>query len=134
MTFAQTTATPTAKAQPTTAERIAALKKQREALDLRIYNLENGIETTKAKKVVPLPVAGATVYFNYGRKTATTDVRVVSGTVLAVKKDAVVEGKTTPAQVKVQFGEGFDAQIATIYPAQIVSKPALTLTEVGTND
>jgi hypothetical protein len=44
----------------------------------------------------------------------------VTGTVLAVRP-AVTDGESrSPALVRVQFGEGFDLQVASIFPAQIV--------------
>ena len=117
-----TDATNTTSAKPvlTKEEKIAAIVAQIAKLELRKYNLENDIaEPARAKKEVVLPEVGATVSFVYGRKTATTEPKTITGTVVAVKPATVDGEKKLPAQVKVSYGEGFDAAFAVVYPAQL---------------
>lgn len=117
-----TEATNTTSAKPvlTKDEKIAAIKAQIAKLELRLFNVENNIvEPARAKKEVVLPEVGATVSFVYGRKTANTEPQTITGTVVAVKPATEVDGKKTPAQVKVSYGEGFDAAFAVVYPAQL---------------
>lgn len=110
------------KAAPTKAERIAAIDAKITKLQEQRYNIENDIVAApKAAKVVVLPAVGDTIVFTYGRRTPTTEPVQRVGVVIAVKPKTEVEGKSLPAQVKVQAGEGFDAELITIYPAQIVS-------------
>jgi hypothetical protein len=46
--------------------------------------------------------------------------------VVAIKPAVTLEsGKTAPAQIKVQIGEGFDTEFAVIYPAQCKPVPAV---------
>ena len=109
------------KAAPTKAERIAAIDAKITKLQEQRYNIENDIVSApKAAKVVVLPAVGDTVTFTYGRRTPTTEPVQRVGVVIAVKPKTEVDGKSRPAQVKVQSGEGFDAELITIYPAQIV--------------
>lgn len=111
-----------AKPVLTKEERVVKLRAEIAKLEKKIYNIENDIVEVKAKKEVVLPEVGAEVLFNYGRRTATTEPVQKVGKVVAIKPAATAEnGKTLPAQIKVQFGEGFDAEFATIYPAQIVT-------------
>ena len=119
----QAAATETAtKPVLTKEERVAKLRAEIAKLEKKIYNIENDIVEVKAKKEVVLPEVGAEVIFNYGRRTATTEPVQKVGKVVAIKPSSVAaHGKTLPAQVKVQFGEGFDIEFATIYPAQIVT-------------
>lgn len=102
-------------------ERIAKLQAEIAKLQTKIYNIENDIVPVKAgKKEVILPAVGADVLFNYGRTTATSTVQQLLGRVVAVKPASTTDaGKKTPAQLKVQVGEGFDAEFFVIYPAQI---------------
>jgi hypothetical protein len=116
----ETTNTTSAKTVLTKDEKIAAIVAQIAKLELRKYNLENDIaEPARAKKEVVLPEVGATVSFVYGRKTATTEPKTITGTVVAVKPATVDGEKKLPAQVKVSYGEGFDAAFAVVYPAQL---------------
>lgn len=102
-------------------EKIAKIDKEIARLQTKRYNIENDIVEVKAAKVVALPVEGADVLFNYGRKTATTEPVQKIGRVVAVKPATVnAEGKKLPAQIKVSVGEGFDQEFVVIYPAQIV--------------
>jgi len=128
-TAADAVATPVvAKPAPTKEERIAAVKAQIKKLEDKLFNIENDIPTGRVVRVVELPTAGSEVLFSYGRKTATTDPVLKAGVVVAVKPEGqAANGKKTPAQVKVQCGEGFDAEFFVIYPAQIV--PAGTTNE-----
>lgn len=101
---------------------IAKLEKKIYDMEKKIYNIENDIVEVKAKKEVVMPEVGAEVLFNYGRRTATTEPVQKVGKVVAIKPAAAAaNGKTLPAQIKVQFGEGFNSEFATIYPAQIVT-------------
>lgn len=103
-------------------ERVAKLRAEIAKLEKKIYNIENDIVEVKAKKEVALPAVGDIVTFTYGRRTATTEPVQKVGTVVAVKPaQAGNGGKTSPALVKVQYGDGFDADFAVIYPAQIVT-------------
>ena len=117
-----TDSTNTTSAKPvlTKEEKIAAIVAQIAKLELRKYNLENDIaEPARAKKEVVLPEVGAIVSFVYGRKTATTEPKTITGKVVAVKPATVDGEKKLPAQVKVSYGEGFDAAFAVVYPAQL---------------
>jgi hypothetical protein len=100
-------------------EKLSKIDAQIAKLNERRYNIENDIVTTKAAKVVVLPVTGDTVAFSYGRKTPTSQPRELVGVVLGVKPASEVDGKRTPAMIKVTVGEGFDAEVLTIYPAQV---------------
>lgn len=103
-------------------EKIAKVKAEIARLETKLFNLINDIpEPARAKKEVVLPAIGATVSFVYGRKTATTEPKTIVGTVVAVKAATEVDGKKTPAQVKVAYGEGFDAGFAVVYPAQLTA-------------
>lgn len=120
---ATTTAAPVVVAAPTKEEKIAAVKAQIKRLEEKLYNIENDIVVVKTSKVVVLPNVGDAVLFSYGRKTATTNPVLKDGVVVAIKAAGKAEnGKTLPAQIKVQTGEGFDIEFVTIYPAQIVTQ------------
>ena len=105
-------------------EKLQRIDQQIAKLQARRYNIENDIVETKVKKEVALPEVGAEVLFNYGRRTATTEPVQKIGVVVAVKPASEKDGKKLPAQIKVQFGDGFDTEFAVIYPAQIVSAGA----------
>lgn len=110
-----------AKPAPTKEEKIASLKAQIAKLEVRLYNVENDIVVpAKVAKVVELPAVGAEVSFMHGRTTATTEPTQKTGVVVAVKAATEVDGKSKPALVKVQIGEGFDAELVTIYLGQLV--------------
>ena len=112
----QTCAGVTPRTPQTKAEKITALKAQITKLEVRLYNLENDIVApAKPAKIVVLPEVGSDVAFNYGRKTENTEPVVRIGVVVAVKN---VPGK--PAQVRVQVGQGFDAELITLYLGQLV--------------
>lgn len=107
----------------TKAEKLERIEVQIKNLIQKRYNIENDIVTTKAAKVVILPEVGATITFQHGRRTPTTAPVLLSGVVVAVKPVGTgTDGKRTPAQLKVQVGEGFDASFVVIYPAQIVAE------------
>jgi len=109
------------KAAPTKAERIAVIDAKITKLQEQRYNIENDIVSApKAAKVVVLPAVGDSVTFVHGRRTATTEPTQRVGTVVAVKPKTEADGKALPAQIKVQVGEGFDAEFIVIYPAAIV--------------
>lgn len=106
-------------------EKIVALKAQIAKLEVRLYNVENDIVApVKAAKVAVLPEVGVDVLFSYGRKTPTTEPEQKVGRVVAIKPAIVVDGKTKPAQIKVQIGDGFDAEYVVIYLGQIVEAEA----------
>lgn len=118
----ETTAIVAVKTAPTKAEKIAQIDQRISKLQEQRYNLENDIVAApKPAKVVVLPSVGDTVVFIHGRRTSNTEPVQRVGTVVAVKpKTEGAEGKSLPAQIKVQVGEGFDAEFCVIYPAQIV--------------
>jgi hypothetical protein len=104
----------------TKAEKLAKIDKEIARLQQRRVDIENDVVTVKGAKVIVLPANGDIVTFQHGRLTATTQPVDLTGTVVAVKPVSVTEaGKKLPAQVKVQVGEGFDAEFYVIYPAQI---------------
>lgn len=119
---ATVTAPVVAKAAPTKAEKIAKLEADIKKLQERLYNVVNDIATVaRVKPVVALPAVGDTVLFSYGRKTLTTSPVLREGVVAAIKPAAAgTNGKTIPAMIKVQCGEGFDAEFVTIYAGSIV--------------
>ena len=120
MTDAINTTAASTKVVLTKEEKIAKIKADIARLELKLFNVENDIaEPARAKKEVVLPEVGATVSFVYGRKTATTEPKTITGTVVAVKPATVDGEKKLPAQVKVSYGEGFDAAFAVVYPAQL---------------
>lgn len=113
---------PAAKAPLTKEQKITAIQEQIAKLQQRLFNVENDIVEVKPAKVVALPEVGADVLFRYGRTTNTTKPVEKIGRVLAVKPAMPLEGgKTSPAQIKVQVGEGFDAELVTIYAGQLVN-------------
>lgn len=96
--------------------RIAKLVKRRE-------DFINGVvHIPVVNKVVPLPEVGAVINFRYGRTTDKTSPVIKTGTVIAVRAAVTDELKKLPAQVRVSVGEGFDIELLTIYPAQIVEE------------
>lgn len=118
-----TTATVSTPVVLTKEERIAKLRAEIVKLETKIFNIENNIVAVKVKKEVALPVQGAEILFQYGRRTATTEPVQKLGTVVAVKPASLSEGgKKLPAQIKVSIGEGFDQEFVIIYPAQVVAK------------
>lgn len=106
-------------------EKLAAIDAQIAKLNQRRYNIENDIVVAKVAKAVVLANVGDAITFTYGRKTATTSPVERTGTVIAIKPAAQLEGgKVSPAQIKVLTGEGFDAEHVVIYPAQVVTAAA----------
>lgn len=92
---------------------IAALQAKRVAL---VEASASEIDTDNA-------TVGVTISFTYGKGDTK---KVLSGVVLG-RKDA--EGKS-PALIKVAVGTGFDAQIVTIFPAQVTAIVAEEAAEV----
>jgi hypothetical protein len=125
-TVAATEAAPAApKVVLTKEQKIAKVDEQIAKLQARREDIINDVvRAPAAKKEVALPEVGATVTFFHGRKTANTEPVEKLGTVVAIKPAGEVDGKRTPAQIKVAFGEGFDLETAVIYPAQIVATVA----------
>lgn len=111
-----------AKPAPTKEEKIAKIEADIKKLQERLYNIVNDIApVARVKPTIALPNVGDTVLFSYGRKTLTTNPTLREGVVAAVKPAAPgANGKTSPAMVKVQCGEGFDAEFVTIYVGSIV--------------
>lgn len=107
-------------------EKLEAIKAQIERLNQRYDDVLNDRVVTKTAKVVYCPEVGDKVLATIGRNTATSTAKVVEGTVIAVKHPTVdAEGKSVGAtQVRVEVGEGFDTQLVTLYPAQLVPVPA----------
>lgn len=87
-------------------------------------NLANDRVVAKAGKAVYEPAVGDKVLATIGRNTPTSQQRVVEAVVLAIRKPA--EGEKGATQVRVQFGEGFDVQAVTLYPAQLVKQEEAT--------
>lgn len=98
--------------------RIEKLKAEAEVLRA---NLGNEVDTSKI-------VAGRVVDFNYGKAP---NLRPLSGAVVGVK--AAVPGEKGGTLVRVAVGEGFDAQIVTIFPSA-VTKVHLTEEEQAVAD
>lgn len=119
-----TTAAPVAPVKPvlTKDQKIANINAQIAKLQQRLSDVINDVVRAPAAKVIALPEVGAVVEFTYGRTTPTTTARELIGTVVAVKAASEVDGKKLPALVRVSVGEGFDAELLTIYPSVI--KPA----------
>lgn len=123
------------KAPKTKEERIAGYREQIARLEAKIADLIAGKEAApkapkvpKVPKIAPLPAVGETLTFTFGRKTPTSNPQEKTGVVVAVRpqQEQVLEGgatRRTPAQVKVQVGDGFDAEFCVIYLAQIKLVP-----------
>lgn len=92
-------------------QQIADAVAKRDALNVTIASLEakvgDEVDTAQVQ-------AGRTVTFNYGKGETK---KVLTGIVLG-RKDAEAGSKGGDL-VKVAVGEGFDALIVTIYPAQV---------------
>jgi len=107
-------------------EKIAYVEKQIAALNAKLNDIVNDVVRVAVKKTVALPAVGDTVLFSRGRRTATTEPVDTLATVVAIKPAVALEsGKTAPAQIKVQIGDGFDAEFVVIYPAQCKPVPAV---------
>lgn len=78
------------------------------ALDLLRPQLADEVDPTKI-------VAGAVVVFKYGKGES---VRDLTGTVLAIKAADPAQPKSAP-QARVAVGEGFEADVKTIYFADV---------------
>jgi len=105
-------------------EKIAHVEKQIAGLTAKLNDIINDVVRVAVKKTVALPAIGDTVLFSRGRRTPTTEPVDTYATVVAIKPAVTLEsGKTAPAQIKVQIGEGFDAEFVVIYPAQCKALP-----------
>lgn len=90
----------------------------------RFDNVTNDrVPQARAPKVVYAPVVGDVVLATIGRNTATSQAKVVEGTVTAIKTPAEGEKGTTQVRVRI-FAGSFDEQLVTLYPAQLVKKAA----------
>jgi hypothetical protein len=90
-----------------------AIRAQIAALEVKLAEAINA----EANEIsVEKLTAGTQVTFDYGRGETRT---VKQGTVLGVKLP--VEGQKGAALVRIQIGEGFDAEIVTVYPANVRS-------------
>ena len=102
-------------------EKIIKIKANIAALEVKLFNVENDIAVVRVAKVVELPEVGTDVIFKHGRTTPTTEPVERIGRVVAVKAPVPKEGgKTTPAQVKLSVGEGFEQEFVVVYLGQIV--------------
>ena len=112
------------KAPLTKEEKLAKIDAEIKRLQERRFNIENDIVTVaRSKPVVALPNVGDEILFSYGRKTLKTNPVLREGVVAAIKPATVGEnGKTLPAQIKVQCGSGFAAEFVVIYAGSIVPK------------
>jgi hypothetical protein len=109
--------------QPLTKEqKLEKIDAQIDALVKRRQAVVDGVELPP-KSAVTLPEVNALVHFKYGRTTATTAPLVRYGIVLATRAAVTIEGKTSPALVKIGVGQGFDYEVVTVFPAQIVPAP-----------
>lgn len=91
--------------------KIAALNVTRAEL---VIASENEVDPAKL-------VAGANITFNYGKGK---DVRSLEGSIIGVKPaDPTVPKSTT--LLRVATGEGFEAQVVTIYPASVTKVAAV---------
>ena len=120
-----TTAVVTRKfADLTKEEKIAHVEKQIVSLNAKLKDIINDVVRVAVKKAIALPNIGDLVLFSRGRRTNTTEPVDTLATVVAIKPAVTLEsGKTAPAQIKVQIGEGFDAEFVVIYPAQCQPVP-----------
>lgn len=109
----------------TAREKIASIDTQIAALQAKRVELEakvgNEVDTSKV-------VAGRTVDFKYGKAP---NLRDLTGSVVGVKP--AVPGEKGGTLVRVAVGEGFDAQIVTIFPSA-VTKVYLTEEEQAAAD
>lgn len=100
-------------------EKIAKIDSQIARLQAKRDDVVNDRVTVKAKKEVYVPNVGDKVLATIGRNTATSQSKIVPGTVTAVKLPE--EGSKGATQVRVRILEGtFDEQLVTLYPAQLV--------------
>ena len=67
-------------------------------------------------KARPVFEVGAEVTFRYGRTTATSQAKTLTGVVKACKDE---DGK--PVAYKIEAGEGFDAEVYTVQPGAILT-------------
>lgn len=105
-------------------EKIAHVEKQIATLNAKLSDIINDVVRVQVKKTVALPEVGEVVLFSRGRRTSTTEPIDTLATVVAIKPAVTLEsGKTAPAQIKVQIGEGFAAEFVVIYPAQCKAIP-----------
>lgn len=89
------------------------------------------LELAAANDVDPARlVPGAVIEFTYGRK----EKREVTATIKAVKQGTGEKGSST--QLKVEFGDDFDATLTVIFPAQVnkvVSSPVAATVAEGSD-
>lgn len=72
--------------------------------------------TAGGSKARPVLEVGTAVSFRFGRTTATSNARVLEGTISARKDDE--EGK--PQAYKIAVGSGFDEELFTVQPGAIL--------------
>ena len=102
--------------------KIAKLEEQVTKINAKIAALKAGKPVVaKVAKVVFVPEVGAKVLATIGRATATSQPRVLEALVLGVKKPA--EGEKGSTLVRAQVGEGFDAQVFTLFLTQVAPVP-----------
>lgn len=102
-------------------EKIAKIEADIKRLQEKLDDVRNDrVSAPKAKKEVYVPQVGERVIATVGRNTATSKARLEVGIVRAIKLgEDLGDGKRSQTQVRVEFGSGFDAQFATLYPAQL---------------
>lgn len=102
-------------------EKIAKIDAQIAKLQARRDDIVNDRITVAVKKVAFMPEVGQRVIGPVGRNSATTQAKLVEGTVVAIKPATIVDGKTvSAAQVRIRVFEGsFEEQLITLYPAQL---------------
>jgi hypothetical protein len=96
-----------------------SIRQQIADIDTKIASLQ--VERTKLEEAAKNEVnpealtAGVVIEFNYGKGT---EKRVLQGPIVGVKlADPAVPKSST--MLRVAVGEGFDAQLITVYPAQV---------------
>jgi uncharacterized protein (DUF1684 family) len=104
-------------------QKLAVIADELTKLAQRFDDVANDRVTVRAAKAVYVPAVGDKVLATVGRNTATSQAKVIPGTVTAVKFPA--EGEKGATQVRVRINEGtFDEQLVTLYPAQLVKQEA----------
>jgi hypothetical protein len=102
-------------------QQIADAVTKRDALNVIIAGLEAKVDSEVNTDEVQ---AGRTITFNYGKGETK---KVLTGVVLGRKN--AEPGTKGGDLVKVAVGEGFDALIVTIYPAQVTAIEAVAQAE-----
>jgi hypothetical protein len=108
-------------ADMTKEQKLAYIDGQIVKLQQKRDDVLNDRVTVRTAKAVYAPEIGDKVLATVGRNTATSQAKVIEGTVVAVKAPA--EGEKGATQVRVRIYAGtFDEQLVTLYPAQLVKQ------------